>query len=99
LNDSERAEKRGSFGISKEAFIKLVDAYKCRKFTEDLEIMKNEMGGVDKILEALKVDEDKGIDSISKPERDAVYDSNHKDPPEPTHFCEFCWEVLQDLML
>lgn len=76
----------------------LVDAYKSRKFVEELDLIA-ELGGETGILEALHVDPEKGIETMSKPGRDDVYDSNYKAPPEPTPFCDFCYEVLQDLML
>ena len=100
LNDSERAEKKGSsdFPIDKETFMELVDAYKSRKFVEDLDLVEK-LGGEQGILDALHVDPEKGIDTMSKAKRDERYDSNYKPPPEATPFCDFCYEVLQDLML
>jgi hypothetical protein len=71
----------------------LVDAYKARTFCEDLELIE-ELGGEDGILNGLHTDPSNGINSLSKPERDACYDSNYKAPPEPTPFCDFIWETL-----
>lgn len=78
--------------------MELVDAYKSRKFTEDLDLIEK-MGGEDGILKALCVDQEYGIVGESKGQRDDKYDSNYKEPPQPTPFCDFCYEVLQDLML
>lgn len=73
--------------------MELVDAYKSRKFVEDLDLIEK-LGGEQGILDALHVDQERGIDVMSKKERDEVYDSNYKAPPEPTPFCDFCYEVL-----
>jgi magnesium-transporting ATPase (P-type) len=76
----------------------LVDAYKSRTFVEDLDLIES-LGGEEGILTALHTTMDKGIDPNTKKERDDFYDHNFKEPPQPTGFCEFCYEVLQDLML
>lgn len=78
--------------------MELIDAYKSRKFVEDLDLIES-LGGEAGILKALHVDQEYGIIGDSKGQRDEKYDSNYKAPPEPTPFCDFCYEVLQDLML
>jgi hypothetical protein len=45
------------------------------------------------------VDPKVGINNSSTKERIDVYDTNYKEPPQPTPFCDFIFECLQDIML
>jgi len=45
------------------------------------------------------VDPNQGINALSKEEREDAYDTNYKEPPQPTPFCDFIFECLQDIML
>lgn len=76
----------------------MVDAYKSRTFVEDLDLVL-ELGGEEGIMNGLLTDANAGINPLTIAEREAAYDSNFKAPPEPTPFCDFIWETLQDLML
>jgi magnesium-transporting ATPase (P-type) len=86
-----------------------VNLYKSRKFDEDLEYVKNTLGGkstsslgIESILDRLKVDPKIGLnekDADDLQRRDNQFGTNYKPPPETTPFYKFWLGALEDFML
>lgn len=98
MNDSQRAQAQGKFGVDATQLKEIVDGYLARTYDEDLQQIEK-IGGVDVILEHLKTSAEKGIDHSTKAARDLVFGSNLKEKKPRTTFCELLYESLQDFML
>jgi hypothetical protein len=55
MPDHQKAANNANFKVEKKKLVELCDAYKKRKYIEDLEMVVNEIGGADGILDALQV--------------------------------------------
>ena len=81
LDDSSRAAQNANYKITKKQLIDVIEAYRQRKYVEDIDYIKNELNGIDSVLEALDVTEEAGISATSLESRTAVFGTHHKDPP------------------
>lgn len=100
MRDHEKAAANANFKVEKRKLIDICDAYKRRKYIEDLDILVNELGGVDGLLDALQVEDyNKGISADSLDVRERVFGTNHKEPPGRTGFCNMVLAALDDFML
>jgi hypothetical protein len=98
--DHEKAAANANFKVDKKKLIDICDAYKRRKYIEDLDIIINELGGIEGLLDALQIEDfNKGISTTSLEIRERVYGTNHKDPPGRTGFCNMVLDALDDFML
>jgi magnesium-transporting ATPase (P-type) len=61
--------------------------------------MRDELKGMDAVLEALNVDPEQGISLLSLDEREAAFGTHYKPPPERTPFFRILLNALDDLML
>lgn len=77
----------------------MVDAYRQRKFIEELEIIRDAHKGTEGMLKALDTSVSDGFKTPSLEERRRVFGHNEKDPAEPTGFCNMVLAALDDLML
>ena len=91
------AQASGTFAIKISELQKLMANYKERGSDfQDLKLLE-EYGGVDTLLEKLKTDPKKGIESTEYREQD--FGSNKVFVEPVPHFCSYVWEALEDLMI
>jgi hypothetical protein len=55
MNDEARAKAKADFKFSKDQLINIVEKYRQRKYVEDLEYIKDGLGGVESLLDGLNV--------------------------------------------
>jgi magnesium-transporting ATPase (P-type) len=99
--DAEVDNPETHFGIKKQEMLDLVQAYKQRKFSEDIEACQK-LGGIEGLSKALKVDLTTGLneqDEKDKEERDAVFGSNWRPPLMAKSFFSMFIAALDDFML
>ena len=99
LNDSERAALYGKFKVGKDSLISMVECYRQRKYVEELDYLKNEIGGAKALCDSLDVNPETGINSNSLDIRTTIFGTHHKDLPERTPFLTLVLEALDDFML
>ena len=99
MNDSVRAEQNIKFKVTQKELMALVEKYRQRKYADDIDYIKNEMKGINGLLESLDVSFEKGISLNSLESRTEVFGTNHKDPPGRTPFCTLLMGALDDFML
>lgn len=100
MRDHEKAAANANFKVDAKKLISLCDAYKKRKYIEELEILNNELGGAEGLLDALQIgDYNKGISVESLEVRERVFGTNHKEPPGRSGFCNMVLAALDDFML
>ena len=98
--DHEKAAANANFKVNKAKLISICDAYKKRKYIEDIEIIEKELGGAQGILDALQIDDyTKGISVNSLDIRTRVFGTNHKELPGRTGFFNMVLAALDDFML
>jgi len=100
---------RAFYFSATEELMEAVNKYKSRTFDEDLEYVRNTLGGtiisslgIESILEKLKVDPKVGLDEkdvADHKRRDEQFGSNFKPPPEVTPYYKFFFGALEDFML
>lgn len=100
MKDNDRAAKSINFGIQKQQLIDVCDAYKKRKYVEDLDLVVNKLKKAEGILAALQVDDyTKGVNSETLDARELAFGTNHKELPGRTGFCNMVLAALDDFML
>jgi magnesium-transporting ATPase (P-type) len=100
MRDHEKAKANANFKVDAKKLISICDAYKKRKYIEELDILTNELGGTEGLLDALQIDDyNRGISAESLDVRERVFGTNHKEPPGRTGFCKMVLEALDDFML
>ena len=99
MDDSSRAKAQTNFGVNKQELIQVVEAYRQRKYVEDIEYIQDTLKGVPELMNSLKVDMQFGIKSSDLDQRDFVFGSNYKAPLERTPFCQLLLAALDDFML
>jgi beta-lactamase class D len=65
MDDSSRAAHNANFKITKQQLVNAIECYRQRKYVEDIDYIKNDLKGIDSILEALDVSPDSGISATS----------------------------------
>lgn len=96
--DSEKAAYHMNFKVSKSVLISIVEAYKKRKYVEDLELI-GKLEGPAGLLEALNSDLKVGISKASLDARTTVFGTHHKDPLVGEGFWSMVFKALEDFML
>ena len=99
MDDSSRAANNANYKVSKQQLIDVIECYRQRKYVEDLEYIKNELHGMDSLLEALDVTQDSGISAMSLGTRNAVFGNHDKAMPTQTSFFVLLFGTLEDFML
>ena len=61
MNDSVRAEQNIKFKVTQKELMALVEKYRQRKYADDIDYIKNEMKGINGLLESLDVTFEKCI--------------------------------------
>ena len=90
-------EKSQAFDITPVDLTKIVDKYKERgENFADIEYFK-EQGGIDKLLNTLKTDKQKGISSTD--DRELHFGSNKIFKKPPPNLCDFIIEAISDKMI
>jgi len=99
MDDSVRAARKENYRVSKAQLIQIVECYRKRKYIEDNEFIKNDLGGMANLLSALDVNVDTGISATNLQSRINAFGTNFKAPQERTPFCTLVFEALNDFML
>mmetsp|Transcript_9465 Transcript_9465/g.9189 ORF Transcript_9465/g.9189 Transcript_9465/m.9189 type:complete len:973 (+) Transcript_9465:1130-4048(+) len=89
----------GYFGVEPSTLIDLVEAYRNRKFVEDLTYVEEKFSDVEKLADKLKSSLDHGLEGNDFQKRDEHFGSNEKEPPPRKGICKLFLEALDDLML
>jgi len=79
MDDSTRAAS--VYKVGRKELEALVECYRQRKYVEDLEYIAGTLKGVNNLLDALDVDPDHGVTSISLTDRERAFGTHYKDPP------------------
>jgi magnesium-transporting ATPase (P-type) len=87
------------FDVSLNTLIDVVEAYRGRKFDEDLKFINTTLGGIDGLAGKLKTSIAEGIKGHDLEQRDEQFGSNKKSPPQTTGICKLFLMALDDLML
>jgi len=64
-----------------------------------MDIIQQKCGGIDALMDAVDTNVDSGIASSSLAGREAVFDTNYKEPPKRTPFYMLLLGALDDIML
>lgn len=99
MDDSVRAAQNANFKVTKSQLIGVVEAYRRRKYVEDLDYIKTELNGTAGLLEALDSNATTGVSANSLAIREKVFGTHYKPPPQRTPFCTMLCAALDDFML
>jgi hypothetical protein len=69
------------FGVTQKQMTKLVDAYRQRKYVEDLDSVRDDYKGTEGILRSLDSSVSDGIKTTSLDEREKVFGHHRKEKP------------------
>ena len=56
MDDSSRAANNANFKVTKKQLVDVIEKYRQRTYVEDIEMICNELKGIESLLEALDVD-------------------------------------------
>jgi len=99
MDDSSRAANNANFKVTKQQLVEAIECYRQRKYVEDINYIKNDLNGVESLLEALDVNVDAGISVTSLNIRDQVFGNHVKELPTQTPFWVLLIGTLEDFML
>jgi len=100
MDDSVRAAQKANFKVSKQQLIDIIEAYRKRTYVEELDVLNNAHSGEQGLMQALDVaNHQAGISTNSLKSREAVFGTNHKEPPTRSSFCSMVFAALDDIML
>ena len=85
--------------MDRDKLIHLIEAYRQRKYVDDMDYITEKLGGVSGLLDALQVDPKQGISPKELDIREKVFGTNYKAPMERTPFCTLLFAALDDFML
>lgn len=87
------------FDVKLTTLIDLVEAYRGRKFDEDLKFINTTLGGIEGLEKKLMTSATAGIKGHDLDKRDEQYGSNKKLAIKTTGICKLFLQALDDLML
>jgi len=99
MDDSKRAANNLQYKVSKEVLIKVIEAYRQRKYIEDITFIKDELNGSDGLRDALQTSIEFGATTLSIEGRKIAFGSNFKEGPQRSKFCDLLIGALDDFML
>lgn len=88
-----------NFGVTLEQMVELVEAYRNRKFDEDLKMIQTNFEGIEGLANKLNTDIHNGLKCHDLDIRDEYFGSNNKEPPKRTNFCKLVLRAMDDLIL
>jgi hypothetical protein len=99
MDDSARAASNSNFKVSKQQLVDVIECYRQRKYVEDIEYIKNDLKGIESLLEALDVNPQVGISATSLEARNQAFGNHLKELPTQTPFFTLLIGTLEDFML
>ena len=99
MNDSSRAANNANFKVSKQQLVDVIEKYRQRTYVEDIESIKNDLKGIESLLEALDVDPQVGISATTLDARNQAFGNHRKELPTQTPFFTLLLATLEDFML
>ena len=96
MNDSSRAASNANFKVSKQQLVDVIEKYRQRTYVEDIEVIQNDLKGIESLLEALDVDPQVGISATTLDARNQAFGNHHKDLPTQTPFFTLLLATLED---
>lgn len=79
--------------------VNIVDAYRGRKFDEEMTMIRDKFEGDEGLAKKLRTSITDGLEGNDISKRDKHFGSNERDPPERSGFWTLYFEALDDLML
>lgn len=87
------------FPVSVKDMVDIVEAYRQRKFDDDIKLVEDKYKDINGLAEMLRSDCKRGITAADFEARDQHFGSNEKKPAERSSFCSLFLAALNDFML